>query len=271
MSAHRLPPSPFLAIIPSMTGGLFRVIPRVFGARCGAVLLFAAFPACAFALGGDAASEAGGRLESRTVMVLGSRGSVCSGTVVSQTVVMTAGHCVSGSGQYAVAYKEQGGTPTLQEVLQVARHPEFRAGSRVSIDMALVRLKLPLPSRFSAVALDGDADNDGVGSRKTIAGFGLAREGDEKSAGTLRSAAVTVLPRYYPRYFRLGAAGGTIAVCKGDSGGPVFADGLLGLTLAGVVYGKESSDGRQCGTTAQAVRIAPQRRWIDSVMARWSN
>jgi secreted trypsin-like serine protease len=116
----------------------------------------------AMALGGDAVSEAGGRLEGRTVMVLGSRGSVCTGTVVAPTIVLTAGHCVSGSGQYAVAYKEAGGSPTLQEVRQVARHPEFKPGTRVSIDIALVQLKLPLPSRFSTVALDSDTADEGV-------------------------------------------------------------------------------------------------------------
>lgn len=226
-------------------------------------------PTPLLALGGDAASEAGGRLESRTVMVLGSRGSVCSGTVLSPTVVITAGHCVSGSGKYAVAYRE-GGSPVLQEVRQVARHPEFSGKQRVSIDMALVRLSLPLPSRFSPVALDSSAEDDVVGSRKTIAGFGLAREGDEKSAGTLRSGQVSILPRFYPRYMRLGLLDGGIRICKGDSGGPVLADGLTGMTLTGVIYASERKrGGRQCGDTAQAVRIAPQRGWIDGVRARW--
>jgi secreted trypsin-like serine protease len=221
-------------------------------------------------LGGDAASEAG-RFENRVVMVLGNRGSVCTGTVVAPTIVITAGHCVSGSGQYAIAYMEVGGSPTLQEVRQISRHPEFKAGARVSIDIALVRLKMPLPKRFAPVTLDDNAEDDGVGSRQTIAGFGLAREGDDASAGTLRSASVTVLPRYYPRFFRLGLTDGGVAICKGDSGGPVFSDGLFGLTLTGVIYGKEGGDGRQCGATAQAIRIAPQRGWIDRVMAQWGN
>jgi secreted trypsin-like serine protease len=202
-------------------------------------------------------------------MVLGSRGSVCSGTVVSSTVVITAGHCVTGSGQYAVAYRE-GGSPVLQEVRQVARHPEFSGRQKVSIDMALVRLKLPLPARFTPVSLDRSADDDVVGSRKTIAGFGLAQEGDEKSAGTLRSAQVSILPRYYPRFMRLGLSSGDIRICKGDSGGPVLAEGFTETTLTGVIYASERKrGGKQCGDTAQAVRIAPQRGWIDGILARW--
>jgi secreted trypsin-like serine protease len=236
-------------------------------AALAAALVLPALPAQA--LGGDAASEAGSRYEGRTVMVLGSRGSVCSGTVLSRTVVITAGHCVTGAGQYAVAYRE-GGSPVLQEVRQVARHPGFAAGSSVSIDMALVRLKTPLPARFSAVTLDDNAEDDVVGSRQTVAGFGLAREGDEASAGTLRAASVTILPKFYPRFMRLGRLDGTFRVCKGDSGGPVFSDGLLGVTLTAVVHASEKvRGGVQCGETAQAVRVAPQRAWIDGVRARW--
>jgi secreted trypsin-like serine protease len=232
--------------------------------------LLAAPAAPALALGGDAASDAAGRLDGNVVMVLSNRGSVCSGAVLSPTVVITAGHCVSGAGKFAVAYRE-GGSPVLQEVRQVARHPEFSRTQRVSIDMALVRLSTPLPSRFSGVALDADAADDVVGSAMTVAGFGLAREGDEASAGTLRSASVTILPRFYPRYMRLGRADGSFRVCKGDSGGPVFGGGLFGGgALTAVIYASEKSrGGRQCGETAQAVRIAPQRAWIDSVRARW--
>jgi secreted trypsin-like serine protease len=242
-------------------------MPIVRTAALSALLALAAQPA--FALGGDAVSETGGRLESRTVMVLGQRGSVCTGTVLSPTVVITAGHCVAGAGQYAVAYRE-GGSPVLQEVRQIARHPEFSGRQKVSIDMALIRLKLPLPSRFSPVALDANADDDIVGSRQTVAGFGLAREGDEASAGTLRVAQVTILPRFFPRFMRLGLANGQFRVCKGDSGGPVLSEGLTGMTLTAVVYASEKKRGGiQCGDTAQAVRVAPQRAWIDGVRARW--
>jgi len=236
------------------------------GCAARLALALAGWSACApaSALGGAAASD-GGRLDRRVVMVLGSRGNACTGTVLSPRVVITAAHCVSGSGRYAVAYREGAG-PVLQEVVEVARHPEFKGGARVSIDIALVRLKLPLPERFVASIIDKDAEDDQVGGTLTAAGFGLLREGDEASAGTLRQAGVTVLPRFFPRYLRLGRSAGDVLICKGDSGGPVF-DGAQ--TLIGVIYSKELSDGRQCGAVAQAVRTAPQRAWIEGVKARW--
>jgi secreted trypsin-like serine protease len=176
-------------------------------------------PEAALALGGEAASAGTSRMEARVVMVLGDRGNVCSGSVLSPTVVITAAHCVTGSAQYAVAYREAG-SPVLQQVRQIAKHPGFSASARVSTDMA---------------------------------------------------AEVKVLPRFYPRFMRLGLNGqGDIRICKGDSGGPVFSEGLVALKLTGVIYASEKKNGgRHCGDTAQAVRIGPQRGWIDGVRAKW--
>ncbi|MGL4635987.1 MAG: S1 family peptidase [Beijerinckiaceae bacterium] len=234
----------------------------------GAVILAVSSAGSALALGGSSVSDSASWLENKTVMVHGSRGNVCSGTVLSPTVIMTAAHCVSGSSQYKISYKE-GGSSTFQEVRQIAIHPNYiKAVRGVRTDIALVRLRLSLPYRFSSVPLDDDAKNDDVGSRQVIGGFGLARGGDDKSLGTLRTADVVVLKADDKRFFRLGLENGELRVCTGDSGGPVFSASLVTLKLTGVIYAAEGMK-NQCGGTAQAVRVAPQRKWIDSVRAGW--
>jgi len=232
----------------------------------GAGLLAAALQP-AQALGGSAVSSSDWGLSSQVVMVLGTRGSVCTGTLLSQNVIVTAAHCTAGSKQLAVAYFEDG-RPILQPVVSVARNPGFSKKTAVSIDIALLRLESDLPSRFRPMRIDSGGAGANVGESFTVAGFGLSEDRDYRSAGTLRIATVELLPRIFPRYLRIGLQGdlSELAICKGDSGGPVISGGAL----VGVIYAAErTAKARTCGATAQAIRLAPQRGWIDSVLARW--
>lgn len=252
------------------------MLARLLFARLLPAAFFALHATGAFALGGSA-SGADRSLVPHLVMVLskqGARHSACTGTVIARDIVVTAAHCVAGNRQIVIAYAEDG-SHVLQRILAKALNPGFSSGSRVSIDLALLRLEGALPARFSPVTLDRGQGAHRVGQSQTIAGFGLQAEQAESTAGTLRSASVSVLPRLFPRYLRLGQGGepglSDIAICTGDSGGPVFEAESSTPLLVGVVYGREKfGNAQSCGVTAQAVRIAPQRQWIESVLARWS-
>ena len=226
----------------------------------------------ALALGGSAVSISNWGLSAHTVMVLGTRGSVCTGTLIRQRIVITAAHCLAGSKQIAVAYFEDG-RPILQIATRTATNTGFSKNARVSIDLALLQLEEPLPSRLSPVAYDSSSSPAlEIGDSLTIAGFGLSTDKDLKSAGTLRSAEVQLLPRIYPRFLRIGidATLERLAICKGDSGGPIFANESGSRVLVGVLYAAEKTGkATTCGATGQAVRLAPQKAWIDSVIARW--
>jgi hypothetical protein len=225
----------------------------------------------ALALGGSASSPDSG-LSAHLVMVLsnqGNRHGACTGTVIAPDIILTAAHCVAGNKRIAIAYPEDG-SHVLQQVAAKAIHPDFAPNSRVSVDLALVRLGSALPARFAPMTIDRGEVRHEIGGRRIIAGYGLAVDGNEQSAGTLRSARVSVLPRFYPRFMRLGykpdADLADFAVCTGDSGGPVIEDNRV----VGVVYGREAfGRAKSCGTTAQAVRVAPQAGWIESILGRW--
>jgi S1-C subfamily serine protease len=237
------------------------------GAYAGLLIVLGA-PVPAWSLGGSAAGTPRAVVESGTVMVLSSRGNMCTGTVLSPRIILTAGHCVAGAQAHAIAYRENG-SPILQAVQSTRLHPGFSRNAKVSVDMALIRLKEPLPQRFSAVPLDDGAVVSDIGGDRLIAGFGLVSHGEEKSAGFLRSASVTILPRHYPRFMRLGVEAGTLSICKGDSGGPVLDNSGDRPRLVAVLYGAEQAGGSRCGVNAQAVRVAPQVRWIRSVSSTW--
>lgn len=224
------------------------------------------------ALGGKASAEADADLKARAVMVLGSRGSACTGSLVARDVVLTAGHCVQGSKQLAVAWIE-GGKPVLETVVDTATHPQFSGFNQRSIDLALVKLAKPMGGAFRPVALE---EGETEYATFELAGFGLQTSYDEASAGRLRHAQTVALPLTTSRVLHLGreAAPSELQICKGDSGGPVLA--ASGTVLAGVIVATYNSNVKPgarwsaiCGNTAQAIRVGPQRAWIESVLERW--
>jgi S1-C subfamily serine protease len=218
------------------------------------------------ALGGSSSVDASASLGDRVVMVLGSRGNSCSGTVIRQDVVLTAAHCVRGAKQVVIAYIDNG-TPVLQRVRRTITHPQASTNYRRTVDAAVVFLEETLPARFQASALDATGVLRRPDEGAIIAGFGLQRSSNLKSGGTLRASEVNILPPPARRVIRIGTddpAG--LRVCKGDSGGPLFSPDL---TLIGIVFGTEVD--RQpalCGAVGQAIRIAPIRDWIDAQLAR---
>lgn len=236
--------------------------------RAAALALIVSLPAApALALGGDAASEASSSLERHVVLVHGSRGNLCTGSVIGPRLVLTAAHCVSGSSRYIVSYRE-GGSRVTQGVFAIEKHPGYRPGQAISLDIALLRLQSALPPSLSAISLDAGTSADPVAKRQAVAGFGLTREKDDASVGTLRRASVDVI-QLDARHMRLGNQSETLRICRGDSGGPTFSEGLTGVSLTGVVFAVEKRARQGCGETGWAVRVGPQRGWIDSIRARW--
>lgn len=231
-------------------------------------------PGTAFALGGSASIPAERSILPHAIMVLGSKGSACSGTLVASDIVLTAGHCVQGSKQLAIAFLVNG-NPLLEPVVEFTTHPQFSSADARSVDLALVRLPKPLGANFRPVGLEED---DSQSDSFVIAGFGLQKPHDEASAGKLRAAIVDVLPLTTSRMLHLGRerAPSELQVCKGDSGGPVFGFDKGDAVLSGVIVATYNSNVKPgarwsaiCGNTAQAVRLGPHRQWILSVLTRW--
>ena len=231
-----------------------------------AVFLFWCAPA--WAIVGEAHSDA--VLEAHTVMVLraGAAAGFCSGVVVARDVVLTAAHCVSRADDMRVHWREAG-APVLRTVREVVVHPGYRANAarlRVrSIDLALVRLSEPLPARFMPAALDerGLALGDAV----RIAGYGVAREGAAASSGVLRVAVLAArAPLSNILLWAQDAAHQGAGACTGDSGGPIFAADTATVVA---VTDWATGVGGHCGALTQGALVAPQRTWIEDVMRRW--
>lgn len=235
-------------------------LPRAVPALASTLLALAlpAPPAAAIVGGADAPPQG-------AVMVLTSAGGVCTGVVLAPDAVLTAGHCVAGPEALRVHYRDAQGTPVLVDVAARAVNPGYDAGAiagrRRSIDLALLRTRDPLPPRFAPATLG--AAEARAGETLTLAGYGAARPGDPRSTGTYRRVEIPVIEPYGPSRILLWMQGGRGAgACQGDSGGPVTGpDGAVLAVTAWI--------GGRCGGLTQAIRLAPQRDWIDRTLSGW--
>ncbi|MCS0501086.1 S1 family peptidase [Ancylobacter mangrovi] len=226
-----------------------------------AMLLAVPFAVPAHAIiGGRPADDS---LKSEVVMITSTRGAFCSGVVLAPRVLLTAAHCVAPASDYAALVFEDS-TPKLIPVAQIAIHPSFDPHSfetrRPTPDLAVVRLAEPLPLDFSPATLSSQMALPARRTSFLLAGFGVTKDGDGASGGKLRMVQLPSIGITGGIMVRLSdgpAKGG----CTGDSGGPVYLDGLV----AGIIGWSTAAGGqRGCGGVTGATLVGPQFPWIDA-------
>ena len=163
------------------------------------------------------------------VLLVGSKGSSCTGVAIARNLVLTAGHCVLPGADYKLVTFDAARTPTLRDTAAIAAHPEFDASAalrhRVTADVALVKLAAPLVASHPhslrrRVAASCRAT---VSSSRATA----SRHGDGKRGGTLRRAGAHRDRQARHIAIAAGRPGNRasapgLGACTGDSGGPVF-------------------------------------------------
>lgn len=225
------------------------------------VALALAAPAHAI-VGGQPADAA---LKGETAMIVSTRGASCTGVVLAPNALLTAAHCVQPQADYAMVVFEASG-PRLIPINRIALHPSFDPNSfetrRPTPDLAVVRLSEALPAGFRPARLSSEVALPARRTAFTVVGFGVTKDGDGKSAGTLRSVELPSIGTTGGIMVRLsdGAAKGG---CTGDSGGPIYLDGVV----AGIIGWSTASGGaRGCGGVTGATLVGPQRAWIDATL-----
>jgi len=184
--------------------------------------------------------------------------------VIARDLLITAAHCVQPASNYAVTI-ESGGSTRVVQVARIVLHPKFDPKQfetrRPSPDMAILKLSEPFPAGYQPARISADTALPKPGDNFVLAGFGFARDGDEKSLGKLRSVALPAVGTTGGIMVRLSAGSGSSAgACTGDSGGPAFRGG----ELAAVVGWIATPAGRNCGSVTGATLVALQRGWIVS-------
>jgi secreted trypsin-like serine protease len=234
------------------------------------VCLIAGTAAAAAMVGG--APVASGGPERHGVLIVGSRGSSCTGTAIARDLVLTAAHCVLPGADYKLVEFDAARRPALKDVQEIARHPQFSLQTllahRATADVALIKLVEPLPAEIVPAAISGRPAPRAAGATFLVAGFGVTVRGDGKTGGTLRTAALVATGQPGNLQLRLvdpatKGAGAGLGACTGDSGAPVFEAQGERLAIMGVVSwstGPNLSAG--CGGLTGVTPLALYRGWI---------
>jgi secreted trypsin-like serine protease len=223
--------------------------------------LLAPFSAAAIIGGAPAPAE----IAAQTAMIVSTRGAACSAAVLTRDLLLTAAHCVAPRSDYAVVLFE-GGAPKLLPVARIAAHPRFDAdffrARKPTPDLALVKLSAPLPASFRAARLARDVFKPRPGETFVLAGYGMTKEGDGKSAGKLHAVTLSAVGNTIDAtgviMVRLAAGGKIAGACTGDSGAPVYRNDEVAAIVGWTTGGKE----RECGLVTGATLVSPQLEWI---------
>lgn len=175
-----------------------------------AAFLFASAPAQAVMRG-----HAAGAISRHVVKLVG-HNLLCSATVIGHTHLLTANHCVEGSGPFFVM---AGGA-------KIAVTGQSAAGQTT-----LLTLASPLPSHYVPIAV-GDASSGGA---YTIAGYGTAQESERMHSAGLREARLITDSRYGGLVDPNRRGPISASACMGDSGGPVAKFDGKRYVLVGIV------------------------------------
>ncbi|XP_070070654.1 uncharacterized protein teq isoform X4 [Drosophila takahashii] len=187
----------------------------------------------------------------------------CGAVVISKRHLLTAAHCLYGTSKAAYFVRVGDHYANIAESSEVDTyienwyiHGDFRKGTHMNNDIALVVLKTPL--RFSdyvqPICLP-DKNTELVQDRKcTISGWGSIKSGVSTPAQVLGSAELPILadhvckqPNVYGSamsegMFCAGSMDESVDACEGDSGGPLVCSDDDGETLYGLI-----SWGQHCG------------------------
>jgi Trypsin len=225
----------------------------------------------------------------------------CTATLIAPDVILTAAHCLEGSsGNFGFTLDSQvpltpgattlppavdpdagtmdssgdvdagdmelpvvGDTP-VYPVFLVHQHPDFDSGGankdlgQVN-DVGVAILRRPITT-VPVEQVDTRLTDVGPGSELRLTGYGVTAWYLKYSAG-IKHDAMVLVDGVGDFEIRTSAAAVEAQPCKGDSGGPLFAQDGDAHPITGVIS-RSATQSFQCNQGAIATRVAPYAGWI---------
>lgn len=209
---------------------------------------------------------------------------VCAATVIHRRWALTAAHCLEetllgNSIENGLRYSVEVGNK-IRQIDAAIVHPDYDMNSATDVDLALLRFH---ESSATPSPMPLQLEENELGEVITLLGwgyFGLGTTGRQYNDGSLRLATnrITEAGRQLRVVFDDPRDRAELALPLegmpglGDSGGPAFLNGGVGLILAGITVGEVQGEGfseetqGKYGSVAVYERVSQHLDWIASVI-----
>ena len=214
------------------------------------------------------------------VIVIGTRGSFCTGTALAHDLVLTAGHCVAPAASYRVFLP--GMKPPGLVTKSITVHPRYNRkdylAGHVTADVALIKLEQPLPDEVVPAPL-APVTSVEAGDRLVIAGYGTTAASSTEDIGIGVPRAATLVATGKPGSLQIRLFDPAkrdespgLGACKGDSGGPLFHVSGDKFSVIGVVSWSTGAVGTAgCGGLTGVTPLAIYRAWLLETAKKMGN
>ncbi len=193
---------------------------------------------------------------------------LCTGSILSQNMILTAAHCVEGSPskvQIIFANNVKKADPSqIRIATAIYQNPSWHHPSADKKgDLAIIKFSGGLPKGFSPAQLANDRFQLSKDQNVLFAGYGVTNGTQQTGAGVLRMTKTTVIGQKSKT--EVITDGRDTSVCFGDSGGP----GFVAIKKKFIQWGVASSVLNQaCNEASIHTSIMDYKDWIRATMLR---